>query len=183
MRLRTEKDPHEQGKGGKSPEPGKYHAMIKSVDNSHGKHAKSIPVEFEILTGTVPGQEGKTTTEFFYYDPHDPKDFAIDRLSRLAWAAGLMEAGTDADVDLRQAIGRHVVIELFEDSYEKNGETKKTTKLSWKFGAIWPLGDDEVADVPKNEDALKLAITAKEFVQHALSGTQVSSNSDPFGDL
>lgn len=178
MKFSLPSDPHQLGIGGKMPAPGRYHVVVLDVDASFQKTPKNIPVHLEVLAGTVPGQAGMTTTEFLYYDRHDIKDFAVERLGRFLWACGLIRPGEEADVQPEAAVGRQLVVELFEDSYEKNGVAKKSMKISWIGGGVWPLGDPEVSDVPISREALAtLAPTTTS------NGPRVSAPTEPFAEL
>ncbi len=144
--------------GGDRPVAGRYHVVVKSVDNSHTTNPTSIPTEFEVLAGTAPGQEGKTTIEFFYYDLKNVKDFARDRIIRFAQTCGLIGDNEDKDVDLLDAIGKQLVIQLVDDTYEdkKTGEERKSVRIA-RDGGMWPLNHEDVREVPKSQAAIDLA--------------------------
>lgn len=140
--------------GNARPLPGRYHAMIKHADDSFEKFDKVI-VEFEVLAGTTPGQEGRTHTEFY-----SCTEKALPRLQRLALCIGLLQPGEEEkEVEFSEAEGKQLVIEVEENEYEKedkegNKKTQKGVRLS--FLGMWSLHNKAVSDVPKNRDALKL---------------------------
>lgn len=166
MRMSTKGHKAEDlGKGGDfgpEPEPGTYHAIVKSVREHFPKVPDKVLVEFEVLAGTHPGQKGKTKTEFFPYDENDLKDVDIERFTRLAWACGHIAEDEEKDVDLQELVGKQLVIRLEERNYKVTredhpdfGKTKKALNLS-RDGGMWPLNHPEVETVPKDQEALKL---------------------------
>jgi hypothetical protein len=131
--------------------PGQYHVAVQSVDESFEKGDKVI-VEFQVLAGTTPGQTRKTITEYY-----SVSEKALPRLQRLALATGLLQPNEpEREVQLSDAEGRQLVIEVEEHSYEKkeDGKTVDTVRISWM--GMWSIGNPAVADVPKDGDALKL---------------------------
>lgn len=129
------------------PKDGRYHVVVQSVDDSLQKHTEAIVMEFQVLKGTMPGQEGKVHKEFF-----STKDAAADRLSRAAIALGLIKPGDpEMEIQFSQAIGRQVIIEVKESEYQG----KKYMRMT--FMGIWPIGHKEVNDVPLDREALKVA--------------------------
>jgi len=135
--------------GGNMPDPGRYHVVITAVDESFDKY-NSITVDFQVLTGNKPGQVDRTLTEYF-----SVSEKAIPRLKRLALCVGLLQPGeAEREIEFEQAVGRQLVIEVEENEYEKNGEKKKGRRISWV--GMWSTGNKEVADVPKDVEALKL---------------------------
>lgn len=134
--------------GGNRPAPGKYHVALKHVDESlQGKNDSTIVCEFEVLHGTVPGQEKKTHTEYFSIS-----EKALVRLTRLAICLGLMQPGDDKDIRFKDALGGQLVIELEQHEYEKEGQKKSGSRIT--FMGMWPIDHADVRDVPKNKDAL-----------------------------
>jgi len=140
--------------GNARPLPGRYHVIVKHADDSFEKFDKVI-VEFEVLAGTTPGQEGRLITEFFA-----TSEKALPRLQRLALCLGLLAPGEEEkEVEFAEAEGRQLVIEVEDNEYEKKDEdgNKKTVKgVRVGFLGMWSLNNKAVSDVPKNRDALKL---------------------------
>lgn len=129
--------------GNARPLPGRYHAIVKEVDESMEKVDKII-VEFEVLAGTTPGQEGRVVTEYFAVT-----EKAIPRLQRLAVTLGLLKPGEDdRNVLFSDAIGRDLVIEVEPNEYtNKEGKEVKTVRVTYL--GFWSTGNKAVADVPK----------------------------------
>lgn len=124
--------------------------MIKDVDESFEKY-DSVLVDFEALAGTTPGQVGRTHLEFF-----STKEKALPRLQRLALAVGLLKPDEpEKEVQFSDAIGRQLVIEIEENTYEKDGKTHECVRIA--FLGMWSSGNKAVADVPKDAESLKLA--------------------------
>lgn len=121
------------------PLPGRYHVAITDVDESLEKFDKVI-VDFEILAGTTPGQEGKRQTEFYACT-----EKAAPRLLRLALITGVIEGGQNKDVAFSPAIGQELVIELETQKSKTDG--KEYTNVS--FLGMWSCNNPEVADVKK----------------------------------
>ena len=170
--------------GGDRPLAGRYHVVVKSVDTSHTKNPTSIPTEFEVLAGTVPGQEGKTKIEFFYYDPADVKDFAVDRLTRFAWACGLIGEDEEKDVNQRDAIGKQLVIELVDDTYidKKTGQERKTVNIA-RDGGMWPVNHPDVCDVPKSQAAIDSGAGSTTYSSSPAAAATQAANADPYAGL
>lgn len=134
--------------GGNRPLPGRYHLNVKEVDETMDKFDKVI-VEFEVLAGTTPGQEGRTFQEYFALT-----EKAIPRLQRLAIVLGLIKPGDpETDVSFSVGIGRQLVGEVEENDYEKDGQKKKGVRLGYLN--YWSIGNKAVDDVPLNRDALQ----------------------------
>lgn len=147
--LGAEKEKSEDDVGGNRPEPGRYHSVITGADESFEKVDK-IVVDFRVLAGNKDGQVDRTITEYYAVS-----DKAMPRLKRLALCIGLLMPGEpEKEVDFEQAVGRQLVIEVEENEYEKDGEKKKSRRVSWM--GMWSLGNKEVADIPKDAEALKV---------------------------
>jgi len=133
--------------------PGRYHVQIQSADDTFNTLDKSMLVVFELLSGgTVPGQEGKTHTEYF-----SASEKAMKRINLLALACGLVRPGESRDVSFAtEAPGRQLVIELEEHEYTKKDGTKgKGVRVT--FAGMWSTGHKDVADVPKDREMIALA--------------------------
>lgn len=129
---------------------GRYHVIVQAVDDSFAKYDKII-VTFQALAGTTPNQVGHTIREYFAVS-----DKAMDRLKRFAMATGLLlPREAKKRVDFRQAEGRQLVIEVEDHEYNDDaGNAKKGTRIGYL--GMWSVGNPAVADVPKDEAALKL---------------------------
>jgi len=138
-----------------NPAPGKYHLEVTRV-NEEGTSKKSgtpqMEVDFEILSGTPAGQEGKTTREYFTFS-----DKAFKRALIFACAVGLTnkeeltalkKAGKNPRIDFTAAEGRQLCAELVLDS---SPEAKGRAKIEWN---MWPVAAPEAKDIPKNQGKL-----------------------------
>ena len=129
--------------GFQRPLPGRYHVVVKHVDESFEKFDK-IVVDFEVLAGTVPDQQGRELSEFFACT-----DKAIPRLQRLALCVGLLKPGQpEADVEFTDAVGRDLVIEVEENNY-KTKEGKEVNSVRVGYLGMWSTANEAVKDVPK----------------------------------
>ncbi len=150
MQINTQgvKDPHEIG-GGTGPTPGKYHVLVKAVDEtfSNPKLPNLIPIEFEILHGTIPGQKGRTHRELFSVEPKN-----VDRLKRLAMILGLIGPGEQKNVVFAEGIGRQCIIEIEANTYE--GKTRN--QIPYFRAGIWAIGNPDIKDVPLDQTMLQL---------------------------
>ena len=131
--------------GYQKPLPGRYHVVVKHVDESFEKFDK-IVVDFEVLAGTMPGMEGRELSEFFACT-----DKAISRLQRLALCLGLLTPGeADKDVEFGDGVGRDLVIEVEENNYTKADGTKVNSVRVGYLG-MWSTANEAVKDVPKGK--------------------------------
>ena len=134
--------------GYQKPLPGRYHVVVKHVDESFERFDK-IVVDFEVLAGTVPDQQGRELSEFFACT-----DKAIPRLQRLALCVGLLQPGEpEADVEFTDAVGRDLVIEVEAGEYEKvqDGKKVKKEKTALTYLGMWSTANEAVKDVPKGK--------------------------------
>lgn len=134
--------------GFKRPLPGRYHVLVKEAQEKSAEDLKAdqdkVVIEFEVLAGTVPGQEGLTTTEFFTIS-----EKALPRLKRFALCVGLIKPGEpERDVQFEECVGRDLVIELIEKKSNKDGKTY----INIDYMGMWSTGNKEVQDVPKCTD-------------------------------
>jgi hypothetical protein len=132
--------------GFQRPLPGRYHAVVKHVDETFEKFDKVI-VDFEVLAGTVPDQQGRELSEFF-----SCTEKAIPRLQRLALCLGLLTPGEpDKDVEFTEAVGRDLVIEVEENNYTDKKTGKEVNGVRVGYLGMWSTGNEAVADVPKGK--------------------------------
>jgi hypothetical protein len=133
-------------RGGSRPLPGRYHSVVKvAEEKTNGKTGnQQVEVTFEVLAGTMPGQEGKEMIGYFVVTEKN-----IKQLQCLATVLGLLRPGqSDTDIDFAVSRGRQLVIEVIEDVYEG----KKREKLAYM--GFWSVNHRDVADVPKNAEAM-----------------------------
>lgn len=157
--------------GNARPLPGLYHVVVKDVDETFHKHEKVI-IDFEVLAGTTPDQEGRVITEFFAIT-----EKALPRLQRLAIVLRVLKPGEPPrSVEFGDTCGRFLVIEVEENKYEKDGKTIVGVRIS--FMGFWSMANKAVADVPKNEEAMKLDSGGQ-----GESPPSATTGDDPYADL
>lgn len=130
------------------PKPGRYHVIVKEVDESYQTYQNKVVIEFEVKAGTVPGQEGRTLREFFA-----TSEKALPRLKRLAIILGLLKGGQKKEVNFVDGIGRQLVIDVEEHQYDDR-EGKKVDTVRVGFFGTYKPDDADVKDVPKDPDVL-----------------------------
>jgi hypothetical protein len=140
---------------------GKYHVLITEWIENPPKSDQTpmegaVKVGFEILHGTDKNEIKKTHNETFF-PPDETKDgggFNAVKLTRLVVAiSGVHQPGVEVEVTQEDAIGRQLVIELAHRA-DKTNPSKIYFGL--KGANLWHVDDPEVADVPKNADALSI---------------------------
>lgn len=141
--------------GQQRPLPGQYHVVVKDATEKSADERRNhdqVILDFEVLMGTTPGQEGRTITEYFAVT-----EKAVCRLQKLALCLGLLKPGEEErDVDFAAAAGRQLVIAIEENKYKtKDGQEKEGVRVG--FLGFWSLDNKEVADVPKDAEAIKIA--------------------------
>lgn len=136
--------------GKNRPKPGTYLAVVKHVDDTFEKNPDKLVVEFEIISGTVPGQAGKTHSEWYSTEAKH-----IVRITRLAMCCGILQPGEERDVDLQLLKGKALVICIEEHAYkDKLGNDKTGSQIT--YHGMWPIDHAEVKDVPKDKEALAI---------------------------
>jgi hypothetical protein len=108
---------------------------------------------------------GKIFTERFYLS-----DAAMKRLNILAKRAGLIsdnDFGSRRTVNWAALVGKHLVVEIVEEEYEGKKGKAKRSKVS--YAGVWSLTDDRVRDVPRDQNALRVA------AQPSANGSQPTS--------
>src|SRR5574343_354963 len=154
----------EEMDSGGYPKSGQYHAAVLDVDDDP-EGIEAIKVEFEVLAGTVPHQDGKQFTETFWRPNANHKDggkFAAKKIYRFLKAVGLADEkalGRKVSIDWQAAKGMQLVVAVEE--YERKGADKKGNQRTYKGAQIeglniYPVDDPEVAAVPKDETALAM---------------------------
>jgi hypothetical protein len=145
-------------KGKPAPVDGLYHVTISHVNDTRtkkdGSALNATTVEFEVLAGTVPGQEGKVVTQWYNLDDsgHETAEYG-EKVSRLCMAAGLLKPGEEKDIDASDLQGCQVVIKAA--NYKKRDGRTGCGIADYGL-AIWSITHPEVASVPKNLDAVRL---------------------------
>ena len=150
-------------------EDGQYHAVIELIDESPENYDRNlkdgIEVKFQILAGTVPGQEKRTLTSYYPYPNSSHKDggkFSAQKLCVLTEALGLTspaDRGRTVELDWQAGVGRQVIIGVQKKKYTKNDGTEgKIAELSNAGCAVFHWSDPTMEAVPKNAAALAYAI-------------------------
>lgn len=138
-------------RGGGRPLPGRYHAIV-NVGTEIVSEKKGTPgteIEFQVLAGAIPGQEGTTLSEAFW---HSPK--ALDRLLAFAMACGALRPGQNRDLTGPDYNGLQLVIEVQPRKYtDSDGNEKETVEVS--YNGFWEINHPEVKDVPKDQAAIQ----------------------------
>jgi len=150
--------------GRSRPEPGRYHVIVNHADEKPSKKNSTpgLEVEFQVLAGTVPNQAGKTIPLFLVYIGGDDgkTKTCIDRVTRLAICTGVIRPGEAKEPDWGEAIGRELVIAVEAQEYtDNNGQIKTGTQVA--FMGFWSLGNEQVKDVPRDNDSPGMRALAK----------------------
>lgn len=139
--------------GSNRPAPGIYHVMVNDATEKSRPPEKGggryVQVDMQVLNGTVPGQEGKTITQFFYLDG---KQAALDNLLKFLMCTGVIHENEAKDIDFQTDLpGSQLVVEAERDEYQG----KSRIKLS--FGGFWPVDHPEVKrdNIPLDNDMAK----------------------------
>lgn len=140
-------------KGRQPPEPGIYHGVVQYADDSQDRHSAVI-VDLEVLAGKPTDQKGRVLRHMMFLEDRGNYN---DKHLRFALATGIIKPGEEKDVDWKDTEGRQLVFAVEKrPGKDKNGEEREYTNVS-NFGLdLWSVGNEEVADVPKDEAAIKL---------------------------
>lgn len=140
---------------------GRYHCIITEWVENPPKADKTpmegaVKVGFEIVAGTDKNEIKKTHNEMFF-PPDETKEgggFAAIKLTRLIVAiSGVHQPGVEVEITDKDAIGRQLVLELAHRA-DKNDPQKIYFGL--KGANLWHVDDSDVADVPKDAEALSI---------------------------
>lgn len=117
---------------------GRYHVEI--VGAAPTDDGDSVAVTYQILSGTTPGGEGRTTREWLKLSGK-----AARQTMRLLETIGIVDStalADEEDIDFDEALGSRLVIELREETYQ--GKTR--VRVAW--GGYYRCDDPAVRDVP-----------------------------------
>jgi hypothetical protein len=132
--------------------PGKYHVEVLDVNEDHDSRTPCLVFKLGVLAGTVEGVAGGTMYERLYLS-----EKARTRVALFARRLGLIgpsDFGQRKTINWADAISRQAVVEVVEEEFTKKDGTKsKSSKLA--FAGIFDVNDPRVADVPKDQGALK----------------------------
>jgi len=145
-------------KGKPAPVDGHYHATISNVNDSRvrkdGSPLNATIVEFEVLAGSVPGQEGKTVSQWYNLDDQGNETAEYcEKVSRLCMAAGILKPGEEKDVDAADLENCQVIIKV--QNYAKKTGGTGCGLADYGLG-VWGVNHPDVASVPKNLEAIRL---------------------------
>ncbi len=137
-------------------QPGSYHLLVTFLDEEGGVKGETV-VDFEILRGTTPNQEGKVQREYF---SKDQKPLPRRKFLALAIACGLITKeqldahkanGTNPLIDFNQCVNKQCCANFEANEYEG----KVSTRL--KFDEIFYPSDKRANHIPLNMGMLTRA--------------------------
>lgn len=149
---------NEEDMQGFSPvKEGQYHLVVIEADDSLSKF-DAIVLKFEVLAGTVPGQEGKTFNTLFNMPAGSHKDggrFCKQMLARLIDTLGIAAfdaiKGKRSQVDFGLAVGRQLIANVVIEPDNKGKKWSKVDSMNF-----WKVTDPAAAECPKDVNALAL---------------------------
>lgn len=161
--------------GFESVAPGTYHVEVTAVEEDAVSKSGSpqMVVDYEVLAGTVGGQEGKTHKDYY-----SRSEKALKRALMFAIATGLtsqeelkaaQQAGKSPVIDFTKAVGRQLVVEIEEET-DQNGKARP--KVAW---GIWATNSPKAKGVPLNQGRLAELAEGKP--------SEKADESSPFGSV
>lgn len=149
------------------PKEGVYHLAIQEADHEseRAKNAKGLRITFEVLSGTMPGQEGLTFTQTYKWPSSDHKDkgeFARKMITRIMLTTGYIhesQLGGKIPTEWADLAGRQLVAKIKNykrtaENGPRKGETFEGTEIDGMH--FWHVNDEDAASVPKDAEALEL---------------------------
>ena len=139
--------------GFNGPAAGRYHVVVAKVDEDGGEWGEMV-VDFEVLAGTTPNQEGLKHREYFQKTIK-----AMSRIHTLAIALGMITPdelkrcqaeGRSPSYDFEAQKGKHLCIGITDDEY--NGKVRQKVNFD-----LFRIDSAKVANWPKNVGMLKHA--------------------------
>lgn len=164
----TEVDsPDELAAGGNydPPAEGTYHLAISAVNmepvSKKGEAKNGIEISFQVLAGSVEGQEKKSFRETFYWPSPSNKDggtFLRKRLARLGLVTGVIapdNLGKSVAVPWPDMEARHLVAAIKHETFTgDNGKESLSAKIDGL--KMWHVASPEVVAIPKDAEALEV---------------------------
>lgn len=156
-------DSEQDLEGRQNPKEGVYHLAIQDADHESEKavKAKHLRIQFEVLNGTVPGQEGLSVYQNFKWPDAKHKDggeFCRKMLTKLLVATGYMhpkQLGKRMEVEWADLVGRQIVAKI--KAYKRDGEDGKVYEGVEIDGLhFWHVGHEDAASVPKDAESLEM---------------------------
>lgn len=133
------------------PNSGKYHVSVIRVEEEGGQRGEML-VDYEVLAGTTPKQEGMVHRDYFSKSAK-----ALKRIHKFAIAVGMITADElDAMKERNEyptynfeedAVGRQLCVELAEETYQGR------TSVKCGFG-MFRVDDPKVDQWPKHQALL-----------------------------
>ena len=132
--------------GFNSPAAGRYHVVVAKIDEDGGEKGEMV-VDFEVVAGTTPNQEGLKHREYFQKTIK-----AMSRIHTLAMALGMITPdelkrcqaeGRSPSYDFEAQKGKHLCIGLVDDEY--NGKVRQKANYE-----LFHIASQKVANWPKN---------------------------------
>lgn len=168
------------------PVAGFYHVAVCEWDETMEKKDQVI-VDFQVLAGTTPKQEGKIHREYVdmkFANGESRADAFEAAVRRMLVATGVIQLNDPIDRDVTNEVkGKQCIIEIVEDEYtKKDGTQGKSIRIGKSGTQAWPIGDPAVAHVPVNQAALKLVGKSQAGGPQAGGGQAASSGGEDWSD-
>jgi len=131
--------------GRRMVEPGRYHAAVRSVDDSLTDDKSGIRVDFEILAAAT-DEDPVRQAGLYVNERLSTSEKAASRIYCFAKSVGLIGdcAGQSVALDLQLAVGRELIIRVVADKFTgRDGSEVETRKCA--FHGFAPLADSTAA--------------------------------------
>ena len=163
------KDVTELGLGGYAddwPAEGHYQFYVGGIEVQPEKLPNMIIINLEVITGEVPGQEGKKPDLLLWYDPEHEKwsQDAMDRVWKFFWACGLYEEDNlEPSFEPADAVGKNFIGKVGKVKRKKSKtDPTKIEVIQMEEGKYWPIGHKDVEGLVKvDEDLVKKGLEKK----------------------
>ena len=106
----------------------------------------------------------------------------------MAIATGILIPGAPADKggtceieDLLNTVNAQLVVEVGEEKYEKDGQQKTTTRVT--YSGIWPVGHKDVSHLKINQAAYDLWKNGGQPQQAAAQTAPAAGGDDPLDSI
>jgi hypothetical protein len=137
-------------KSGGLPKPGKAHFLVNTFEDKGNYYSAS----FEIIAHEDPDEVGKLSYNNFNKGGKGARRLqlileATKVLTREMIEEAVQRGETEVGFDEDDVVGCTFFGLLEEGSYEKDGKTKETCKVEFKFLAV---DDKDAKDYPRNEE-------------------------------
>lgn len=142
--------------GRRDPDPGIYHGIVNEMDPSQDK-LDAVLAHIEILAGKsdkgdIAEQRGRTLRHAMFFQEGNYTDSHL----RFAVITGVIEAGQKTEQpQWGKAVNKQLVFRVEKRESRKEPGKVYSQIANWGLD-IWPVGHEEVRDVPKDREALAL---------------------------